>query len=108
MILTRSSAGVQRNASKAYKAIWNTAFMGRHAGVPAPAVPGALYPDAYIIEQGPGVTLPPHFHTANEFQLVVIGGGTLGKRRCRRTISTTLARSRRMARSFPAPRGSAT
>jgi len=79
MILTRSSADVQRNASKAYKAIWNTAFMGRHAGVPAPTVPDALYPDAYIIEQGPGVTLPPHFHNANEFQLVVIGGGMLGK-----------------------------
>ena len=35
---------------------------------PADDVPS---PTAFLVEQGPGSTLPTHFHTQNEFQVVV-------------------------------------
>lgn len=36
-------------------------------------------PHAYLVEQSPGVVLPPHFHLTDQFQVVVAGGGTLGR-----------------------------
>jgi hypothetical protein len=82
MIVTRSSRDVERKQSAAAKAagrnVWNTGYMGTRLGVPAPDSVEALYPDAYLVEQGPGVTLPPHFHVANEFQVILSGAGTFG------------------------------
>jgi hypothetical protein len=82
MIVTRSSSDVKRiaNASAAAngRQVWNTGFMGTRLGVPAPDAAGAIYPDAYLVEQGPTVTLPPHFHRENEFQVVLSGSGTFG------------------------------
>lgn len=39
---------------------------------------GSLSPTLFLVEQGPGSILPPHFHRQNEFQLVVKGGGSIG------------------------------
>lgn len=36
-------------------------------------------PTAFLIEQGAGSTLRTHFHVQNEFQVVVAGGGTIGR-----------------------------
>lgn len=36
-------------------------------------------PHAYLVEQSPGVVLPPHFHMTDQFQVVVAGNGTLGR-----------------------------
>ena len=36
-------------------------------------------PQAFLIEQKPGWTVRPHFHMRHQFQLVVAGGGTLGR-----------------------------
>ena len=38
-----------------------------------------LSPTVFLIEQGPDTTLRTHFHTENEFQVVVQGSGTLGR-----------------------------
>jgi hypothetical protein len=54
--------------------------MGTRLGVPPPEERGAIYPDVYLVEQGPGVVLPPHFHRENQFQIVMIGAGTFGKK----------------------------
>ena len=35
-------------------------------------------PHAYLIDQPPEVLLPPHFHTNDQFQVVVAGSGMLG------------------------------
>jgi hypothetical protein len=56
--------------------------MGKHTGVTLPdhtARPRPLFPDAYVIEQGPGEVLGPHFHRADQFQVIVGGSGKLGR-----------------------------
>ncbi|MCZ6557617.1 MAG: hypothetical protein O7A69_07545 [SAR324 cluster bacterium] len=36
-------------------------------------------PQAFYVEQFPSTVVPPHFHEVNQFQVVVGGGGILGK-----------------------------
>ena len=36
-------------------------------------------PTCYLIEQDPNTTILPHFHRANQFQIIVGGNGRLGK-----------------------------
>lgn len=36
-------------------------------------------PQAFYIEQSPDSVVPPHFHEVNQFQVVMDGGGTLGR-----------------------------
>jgi hypothetical protein len=85
MIVARSSRDVRRvpgQTARPGHEVWVTGYFGKHAGAPIPAAdawPRELFPDAYIIEQGPGVFGPPHFHRADEFQLVLIGSGTFGR-----------------------------
>lgn len=41
---------------------------------------GAGGPQAFLVEMDqPGAAIPPHFHRVDEFQMVVRGGGTMGK-----------------------------
>lgn len=37
-------------------------------------------PTCYLVEQDPSSVIPAHFHQANQFQVMVRGGGHLGKR----------------------------
>jgi hypothetical protein len=37
-------------------------------------------PTCYLIEQDPNTVIGAHFHQANQFQVIVAGGGKLGKR----------------------------
>ena len=39
----------------------------------------ALSPTAFLIEQPAGTVLAPHFHRQNQFQVMVAGGGTIGR-----------------------------
>lgn len=84
MILMQSSRDVVRkqnpNAAATGRLVWNTGFMGTRLGVPPPVERGATYPDVYFVEQGPGVVLPAHFHRENQFQIVMLGDGTFGKK----------------------------
>lgn len=45
------------------------------------AVAGDDHPQAYLVIQPPGSITPPHFHTTNQFQVFVDGGGRVGKLR---------------------------
>lgn len=61
---------------------WHTTFIGENRntlkeGMAAPD-PGALYPMAFLVEKEPGAVVKPHFHQADQFQVVVQGGGRLG------------------------------
>lgn len=55
-------------------------FKGEWLESPADAVPS---PTAFLIEQAALSTLRTHFHVQNEFQVVVAGGGTIGRHAAR-------------------------
>jgi hypothetical protein len=40
----------------------------------------AIAPQAFLVEQDPGTLIEPHFHLENEFQVMVAGSGSLGRR----------------------------
>jgi hypothetical protein len=46
-------------------------FLGRRGDASAP--------QAFLIEQPAGVSVPPHYHETEQFQVVVAGSGTLGR-----------------------------
>jgi len=61
---------------------WVTTFIGanRHtlpADAPSPAEE-EIYPMAFLIEQDAGAVVQPHFHQADQFQVVVGGGAKMG------------------------------
>lgn len=39
----------------------------------------SIFPMAYLVEQDPDTHLRPHFHDADQFQVIVAGSGLLGK-----------------------------
>ncbi len=51
------------------------------AGPDAPPPPGpeVLYPMAFLVEQAANTTVQAHYHAANQWQVVVGGGGRMGK-----------------------------
>ena len=64
--------------------MWHTSILGlnrrnRRPGDATPAL-GQVSPVAYLIEQEPGSRIAPHFHAVAQFQIVVSGAGSLGKR----------------------------
>jgi hypothetical protein len=63
--------------------IHTTTFIGSNWMVRGPDTPlperGAIYPMAFLVEQPPGSVVQAHFHQADQFQVVVAGGGTLGR-----------------------------
>ncbi len=86
MIVSASSSTVRRQRHPAWPpegpAMWITSYLGRDITTPKsePAPPAdALFPCAFLIYQEAGVAGPAHFHVANEFQIVVQGGGLFGK-----------------------------
>lgn len=54
-------------------------WMTRGPDSPPPPGPGVLYPMAFLVEQPPHAVVAAHFHQADQFQVVVAGGGTLGR-----------------------------
>ena len=83
MILTAdSTVALQANRRKTGNG-WLTTFIGENRntlkpGDAAPA-PGTLYPMAFLVEKQAGAVVKPHFHQADQFQVVVQGGGRLGR-----------------------------
>jgi len=61
---------------------WNTAYIGanRYTLPPdeKPPAEDAPHPVAFLVEKGPGAVTRPHFHQADQFQVVVAGRGMLG------------------------------
>jgi hypothetical protein len=61
---------------------WNTAYIGanRYTSSPdeMPPTDAAPYPMAFLVEKSPGAVTRPHFHQADQFQVVVAGRGMLG------------------------------
>jgi hypothetical protein len=82
VILTADAEAVRRTNRRETPNGWNTLFIGktRYTIKPDEAVPAAdaLHPVAFLVEKGPGGITKPHFHCADQYQVVVGGGGKLG------------------------------
>src|SRR6201994_1706941 len=82
MILTAKS-DVQRETRRRRTGNgWHTTFIGENRntlkqGQAAPEA-GVLYPMAFLVEKDPHAVVKPHFHQADQYQVVVQGGGRLG------------------------------
>jgi hypothetical protein len=81
MILTANS-DIARQTRRRTGNGWHTTFIGENRntlkeGQAAPE-PGVLYPMAFLVEKEPHAVVKPHFHQADQYQVVVQGGGRLG------------------------------
>ena len=81
MILTANSDVVRQTRRKTGNG-WHTTFIGENRntlkqGQAAPEA-GVLYPMAFLVEKEPHAIVKPHFHQADQYQVVVQGGGRLG------------------------------
>ena len=81
MILTANSEVARQTRRKTGNG-WHTTFIGENRNTlkQGRAVPevGALYPMAFLVEKEPHAVTKPHFHQADQYQVVVQGGGRLG------------------------------
>jgi hypothetical protein len=83
MILTADSTAARAANRRKTGNGWVTTFIGKNRntlleGDVAPE-PGTLYPMAFLVEKEAGAVVRPHFHAADQFQVVVQGGGRLGR-----------------------------
>jgi hypothetical protein len=82
MILTANSEVARRTARRKTADGWHTTFIGENRNTlkEGQAAPGAgvLYPMAFLVEKDPHAVVRPHFHQADQYQVVVQGGGRLG------------------------------
>ena len=81
MILTANSEVVRQARRKTGNG-WLTTFIGQNRntlqqGQTAPTA-GVLYPMAFLVEKEPHAVTKPHFHEADQNQVIVQGGGRLG------------------------------
>ncbi|HTI82642.1 MAG TPA: hypothetical protein VL614_19485 [Acetobacteraceae bacterium] len=81
MIVTANSEIARQTRRKTGNG-WLTTFIGENRntlkeGQAAPE-PGMLYPMAFLVEKEPHAVVKPHFHQADQYQVVVQGGGRLG------------------------------
>lgn len=84
LIATAEAARANRRRATAGDGMgfWHTLYLGTTrynmaAGQADPA-PDAVFPMAFLVEQDPGEVANAHFHQADQFQVVVAGGGMLG------------------------------
>ena len=82
MVLTADSILARSTRRRQTATGWNTAYIGanRYTLPPAekPPADDALYPMAFLVEKWPGAVTQPHFHQADQFQVVVAGRSMLG------------------------------
>lgn len=82
MILSMDSRTAREMNRRQAKEGWNTLYMGvnryhRKAGDATPDA-DALYPVAFLVEKDPGAVVHPHYHAAEQFQVVVDGSCKFG------------------------------
>ncbi|HEY1935279.1 MAG TPA: hypothetical protein VGG99_25010 [Acetobacteraceae bacterium] len=83
MIVTADSVAARAANRRKTGNGWNTPFIGKNKttlreGEAAPDA-GVIYPMAFLVEKDPGAIVRPHFHAADQFQIVTQGGGRLGR-----------------------------
>ncbi|HVZ07423.1 hypothetical protein [Rhodopila sp.] len=82
MILTADSVVAHRTARRKTHNGWHTTYIGQNRNTlkEGDAVPSSdgLYPMAFLVEKEAGAVVHPHFHQADQYQVVVQGSGRLG------------------------------
>jgi hypothetical protein len=82
MILTANSEVARQTARRRTGNGWHTTFIGENRNTlrasETPPEAGVLYPMAFLVEKDPRAVVKPHFHQADQYQVVVQGGGRLG------------------------------
>jgi hypothetical protein len=83
MILTADSEIARQTARRKSGNGWHTTFIGQNRNTlkagETPPETGTLYPMAFLVEKEPHAVVRPHFHQADQYQVVVQGGGRLGQ-----------------------------
>lgn len=82
MILTADSVVAHQTSRRKTANGWHTTFIGQNRntlkeGDPVPPDQG-LYPMAFLVEKEAGAVVRPHFHQADQYQVVVQGSGRFG------------------------------
>jgi hypothetical protein len=82
MILTANSELARQTSRRKTGNGWLTTFIGENRNTlkegAAPPAADALYPMAFLVEKDPHAVVKPHFHQADQYQVIVQGGGRLG------------------------------
>ena len=83
MIVTADSISARASNRRKTANGWNTPFIGKNKNTlqagETPPEAGVIYPMAFLVEKDPGAVVRPHFHAADQFQVVTQGGGRLGR-----------------------------
>ncbi|MGE4048494.1 MAG: hypothetical protein AB7F35_26800 [Acetobacteraceae bacterium] len=82
MILTADSVLAHQTNRRRTGNGWHTTYIGQNRntlkeGEAAPA-DDILYPMAFLVEKDAGAIVKPHFHQADQYQVIVQGGGRMG------------------------------
>jgi hypothetical protein len=82
MILTADSIVAHQTARRKTHNGWHTTYIGQNRNTlkDGDAVPSGegLYPMAFLVEKEAAAVVHPHFHQADQYQVVVQGSGRLG------------------------------
>jgi hypothetical protein len=82
MILTADSSVAHATSRRKTPNGWHTTFIGKNRNTLAEneVAPQAdcLYPMAFLVEKEAAAVVRPHFHAADQYQVVVQGSGRLG------------------------------
>ncbi|HET6306267.1 MAG TPA: hypothetical protein VFG12_03720 [Rhodopila sp.] len=82
MILTADSIVARNTARQKTANGWITTFIGKNRNIlrdgETPPDADGLYPMAFLVEKEAGAVVGPHFHQADQYQVVVQGSGRLG------------------------------
>jgi hypothetical protein len=82
MILTADSIVAQQTSRRKTANGWHTTYIGQNRNTlkDGDAVPSGdgLYPMAFLVEKEAGAIVRPHFHQADQYQVIVQGSGRLG------------------------------
>ncbi len=82
MILTGDSAVAHATSRRKTPNGWHTTFIGKNRNTlaenEAPPAADCLYPMAFLVEKDAAAVVHPHFHQADQYQVVVHGSGRLG------------------------------
>jgi hypothetical protein len=82
MVLTADSRIARQAQRRKTGNGWHTSFIGENRRTRDPSLPepdrDTLFPMAFLVEKEAGAVVRPHFHRADQYQVVMSGSGRMG------------------------------
>lgn len=82
MILTADSIAAHQANRRRTGNGWHTTYIGQNRNTlkegDATPADDVIYPMAFLVEKDAGAIVKPHFHQADQYQVIVQGGGKMG------------------------------